>query len=171
MRLYYDIWFSRVLEIYHEKSPRASIDTSHENKKLIELATAVRLEIWAVIDQNTYRVKEVGVGTRSRAVGIYDNTYRKGDSLWHFHPSGDPIHAGDWGSAFIGGGRGSAQYILASGRELTGYNLYCGNLPFSNPTEYKATKVVFLLLFGLIVTKLGLLIFLIESNRAIGGFI
>ncbi|TQV78899.1 hypothetical protein FKG94_12850 [Exilibacterium tricleocarpae] len=118
-------------------SPQSAAEALNNDEALMDFAKAAGKEIWAVIDQKTFSIKEVGVGSSSSARGVYLGSYRGGDSVWHTHPGGGDIHSGDWNSAYLEGGRGSAAYIFASGDRLTGYNMRAHSLPFSSAGGYR----------------------------------
>ena len=96
--------------------------------------TGKGIEGWAVIDGNSYSIKEFGVGSAAYATGVYDGSFRPGrDSVWHSHPSGKDIHSGDFDSGFLAG----AKSIWASGSRLTGYNLRLSTNPFVTRSQYR----------------------------------
>lgn len=102
-------------------SVQAAAVALHENEGLMAMAEEYGVEFWAVIDKKTFRIKEVATGFHSgKAEGVYSNSFKLGDSVWHTHPSGKKVWKGDLHS--VVGKRG--RWIFASGRKLSGIDSY-----------------------------------------------
>lgn len=102
-------------------SVQAAAVALHENEELMAMAEEYGVEFWAVIDKKTFRIKEVATGFHSgKAEGMYSNSFKIGDSVWHTHPSGKKVWKGDLHSVVGKHGR----WVFASGRKLSGIDSY-----------------------------------------------
>lgn len=88
----------------------------HNNKELRAYLDDLGIEGWAIIDGETFAIKEVSTGFHSsKAIGIYKGSFGTGDYVWHTHPSGQDVHGGDLYSAW----NAKAAGIFASGKRLS----------------------------------------------------
>ena len=99
-------------------SPQHAAAVLHDSR-LNSYAAEQGIEFWAIIDEATNAIREVGTGYHYRvAIGARERT-RVGDSVWHSHPSGNSdLSWDDLEFAFETG----ASWIFASGTTLSGWN-------------------------------------------------